>query len=522
MANEVRKITLTSIGADAGPYFSVQYSTNCNAYTQSSDCTNVFLPSVGSFVYCTVDADTCCVRLTSLGEVCSNSVTETLCNLTTTTTIAPTTSTTTIRPTTSTTTVSPTTTTTLAPTTTTSTTSTTTTVAPTTTTTLAPVFYEVELCGGGLGPYIVTRGSGDVPAGIGQSFKLTSSFAEFNGINCWEVLTNPATGPADYTNVGFGNVFSNCAECNPPTTTTTTTTTFGPSYCWKVYNPTTSSLSVEYYNTINQPVIAGVPGGSTDYICVYGGTTPTDYDGGGLIIELCGTQCTSSDSCTNCVPPTTTTTVAPTTTTTVAPTTTTTLVNRCFSLSYTSIPSDLYVRYRNTSGNIVTELINTLETQDCGGGTYIAVICVRQGSSYATPVCVQGGVEVTCDPYEWIQGGNCTIAGTCFPPCPTTTTTIAPTTTTTVAPTTTTTTSLFSFGDCGRGNTVGEACSDAVNNARTFYSDCNSGAFGVGCFVYVDTFPNPLTGYTNVFMNGANWDINSSTGQVTAYSSVQC
>ncbi len=32
----------------------------------------------------------------------------------------------------------------------------------------------------------------------------------------------------------------------------------------------------------------------------------------------------------------------------------------------------------------------------------------------------------------------------------------------------------------------------------------------------------PLTGYTNIFMNGANYDINSSTGVVTAYSSIQC
>ena len=81
--------------------------------------------------------------------------------------------------------------------------------------------------------------------------------------------------------------------------------------------------------------------------------------------------------------------------------------------------------------------------------------------------------------------------------------------------------SVYSFTGCGRGANVTESCNDAVNN-RTFYSDCTSGTFGVGCYVYVDTFPNPLTGYSNVFMNGANWDINSSTGQVTAYSSPQC
>jgi hypothetical protein len=80
---------------------------------------------------------------------------------------------------------------------------------------------------------------------------------------------------------------------------------------------------------------------------------------------------------------------------------------------------------------------------------------------------------------------------------------------------------VFEYTGCGRGSSVAAACSDASNN-RTFYSDCNSGAFGVGCYVYVDTFPNPLTGYNSVFMNGASWDISSVTGIITAYSSEQC
>lgn len=80
---------------------------------------------------------------------------------------------------------------------------------------------------------------------------------------------------------------------------------------------------------------------------------------------------------------------------------------------------------------------------------------------------------------------------------------------------------VYEYNGCGRGDNVSETCSDAANN-RTFYSDCDSMSFGVGCYVYVDTFPNPLTGYTNVFMNGANWDISPVTGIVTAYSSPQC
>ena len=81
--------------------------------------------------------------------------------------------------------------------------------------------------------------------------------------------------------------------------------------------------------------------------------------------------------------------------------------------------------------------------------------------------------------------------------------------------------SVYEFTGCGRGSNVANACSDASNN-RTFYSDCTTGTFGVGCYVYVDTFPNPLTGYNNVFMNGSTWDISSVTGIITALSSEQC
>jgi len=105
---------------------------------------------------------------------------------------------------------------------------------------------------------------------------------------------------------------------------------------------------------------------------------------------------------------------------------------------------------------------------------------------------------------------------------PSITTTPTPTPTDTPTPTPTPN-PVYEFSFCGRGNSVSEACNDAALNSRTFYSDCNAPSFGVGCFVYTDSGgTTPLTGYTNIFMNGANWDINSSTGQVTAYSSVQC
>jgi hypothetical protein len=121
------------------------------------------------------------------------------------------------------------------------------------------------------------------------------------------------------------------------------------------------------------------------------------------------------------------------------------------------------------------------------------------------------------------------LSGSTIPP----TTTLAPTTTTlvptTIAPTTTTlvptTTAALptAFGGCGYGSSTAAACNDAGVNNRTLYSNCDGGSFGVGCIVYVDAAGNvPLTGYTNVFINSASWDINSSTGVITAYSSVQC
>jgi len=84
MANQIRKITLTELGADAGPNFSVQYSADCINYTQSVDGTDLFLPSVGSYAYCTIDSSAQCIRLTSLASECGNSIIEDISTPTTT------------------------------------------------------------------------------------------------------------------------------------------------------------------------------------------------------------------------------------------------------------------------------------------------------------------------------------------------------------------------------------------------------------------------------------------------------
>ena len=168
--------------------------------------------------------------------------------------------------------------------------------------------------------------------------------------------------------------------------------------------------------------------------------------------------------------------------------------------------------------------------------SYQATLCGGEGTynfNYSATTLTVGQVVQegpTCFtitsilPYTGGLGGIIGVFTSCeecqgITPTPTPTPTGTPTSTPTPTPTSS---GLTTYGDCGYGNSVASACNDAGINARTLYSNCDAGSFGVGCFVYVDTFPNALTGYTNVFMNGACWDINSSTGVVTAYSSVQC
>jgi hypothetical protein len=102
-------------------------------------------------------------------------------------------------------------------------------------------------------------------------------------------------------------------------------------------------------------------------------------------------------------------------------------------------------------------------------------------------------------------------------PGPTPTPTITPTATATPTPTE----EIYSYANCGRGNNVDDACSDAAINNRTFYSDCN--LIGAGCTVYTDSGGTTLlTGFTHIFMSGANYDINSSTGIIIGLSAIQC
>jgi hypothetical protein len=80
----------------------------------------------------------------------------------------------------------------------------------------------------------------------------------------------------------------------------------------------------------------------------------------------------------------------------------------CFSTTYETIPEDLQVRWRDCeTGTVLTQDISTLLQRDNLDGTFTSFICVEQDLSYETPVCVLDGIEVTCDPLIWIEGGVC-------------------------------------------------------------------------------------------------------------------
>ena len=82
---------------------------------------------------------------------------------------------------------------------------------------------------------------------------------------------------------------------------------------------------------------------------------------------------------------------------------------------------------------------------------------------------------------------------------------------------------LFEYTNCGYGSSVSEACSDAVFNGRTLWSDCPSGIFGTDCTIYSNnTEPAILVGYSFVFINNQVYDVNSSTGVVSQVSVIQC
>lgn len=110
----------------------------------------------------------------------------------------------------------------------------------------------------------------------------------------------------------------------------------------------------------------------------------------------------------------------------------------CFGYTYTQFEFDNGlpdVRYRDMSDTIVTTSIAGLITVDNLNGTFTGYVCVKQGSSYATPTCVDGMYEITC-PNSWVEGVSCSSVPSCAveaPPVSTSTPTPTPTPTSTQA-----------------------------------------------------------------------------------------
>ena len=307
MANEVRKITLTQLGTNAGPNFSVQYSTDCISYSPSIDCTNVFLPNVGSFAYCTVDENTTCVKLTSLSEVCNNSVIE---NLTlTTTTLSPTT-----------------------------------TAAPTTTASplYGPFYSGQNEFDGGTNQATACASSATWPFYADEPFASigfgTTIYSDSAGQNVWvgngsyygisETSFTTAVKAMVVQSTGFVSGVVSCTTTTTTTISPTTSTTTTPCPNCDEYEIANNSqvpgdtLTVEYVDCDTRTVESAPVGfDNVGYVCSC--ITPVRISGPTPVITNLGI-CTETTTSTT-LSPTTSTTLAPTTTTTISPTTSTTL-----------------------------------------------------------------------------------------------------------------------------------------------------------------------------------------------------
>jgi hypothetical protein len=231
MANEIRKITLTSTAGGSGPNYKVEWSINSINYSESIDCGNVSLPTVGSNVFCSIDENADFIRLTSLNIFCTNSVVESLIPTTTTT----------------------------------STTTTTTTAAPTTTTTstttAAPLLVSngsitcignlgtfTSTFSGGSGTYSYTaiadsqaNASNAVQGISGTRYAVTGNTYEWasiaNGTYYVAVLDSVGTVSVQNTPVVINCTTTTTTTTSTTTTTTTTTTsttttTAAPAYCY--------------------------------------------------------------------------------------------------------------------------------------------------------------------------------------------------------------------------------------------------------------------------------------------------
>jgi hypothetical protein len=75
----------------------------------------------------------------------------------------------------------------------------------------------------------------------------------------------------------------------------------------------------------------------------------------------------------------------------------------------------------------------------------------------------------------------------------------------------------------GLGNSVSQACNNYIGYPVTLYALDDSTQIGAGTQLFYDSAATtPVTGFTHVFINGANWDLDPVTGVIISYSSIQC
>ena len=553
-----KTITLTDKGVNAGPTYTLSYSSDCVSYTSYGIVT---LSELGDTTIVSVPDNTQCIKLTSIGE-CTNEVVQYFgpATTTTTTTAAPTTTTTTTTTTTAapttttttsttTTTAAPTTTTTAAPTTTTTTSTTTTTAAPTTTTagptttTTTEYITSTTTTTTTCGPcttwrIFATNSSGTNQtiswtncAGARESITVLPGNFNFLGARCANPVPDWSYDSRYFSIDQAGSTV--CGTFCPTTSTTTSTTTIAPAEIvtngltlWNSCNSFSGSIWYDKSGNNNNALVSGsamttsgslgIAFNGTDNFITYPtsltaspnsnwtmqwyGTMYNDgvnrdlfckdfyNDGWDTIWEPGGSRLIYRDGAG--------TDKQKTISNPSAEKVLWTLVG--------NVTTDIILLYRNTSpqgpfGN------GSMNSWDASGTLKFGFNTNTDATYFKGTIQDLIIYNRELNPGEITTNYNYLVSQSC-----------------TLATTTTTTTSVTSFSGCGYGSTTAGACNDASINNRTLYSNCTSGTFGVGCFVYVDTFPNALTGYTNVFMNGGSWDINSSTGQVTAFSSEQC
>ena len=509
MANEVRKIILNEYNNGSGPAYNVEYSTDCITYSQSLDCTNLFLPTLGSFGLCTVDENTTCIRLTSLNTFCTNSVVEVLPTTTTTTT-----------------------------------------AAPTTTTTTAGIpcgvaFYTI-LESGLVTSSVNTYSYTDV-YGVVQSGSLGEWQSILVGARPGQYAISGDSSTILTSSIDFCTQSFACNSCNTLNVTSSATLLnrdIGFLFVQCGTNVLTSSIfsSTNPSDPSPRPSSGSVCACTSIYQLITGSQSPGTVNVGGS----CGspTTTTTTSTTTTLAPTTTTTsttTVAPTTTTTSTTSTTTTTTSTTTTLAPTTTTTSTTTTLAPTT-TTTTVAPSYWNGTYCPGQALSGSVALRDNTSLLTTGSIirfTGGGDNYCATLTTKQNGpfffGFTIVASGFPNCPSCTGATTTTTTSTTSTTTTTAAPFFYYNaiNCQTGAgtnirsltslTIGSvvkinflnACYQITSVGPAFGFDYNS--VFVDCPTCVGTLPTTTTtaGPTTTTTTAAPTTTTTSTTSTT-------